>query len=85
MGAIAWLLNSIIKLAWIVLIARVVFSWLNPHPRHPLARDAVRLVYRLTDPPLERIRAAVPALVTGGLDLSPIVLFLALGFVDRLV
>jgi YggT family protein len=69
---------------WIV-VARAVLSWVNPDPYNPI----VRFIYNATEPVLARIRALIP-MNFGGIDLSPIVVFLGVIFlrvflVDSLV
>jgi YggT family protein len=63
---------------WIVLAA-VVVSWMRLDPKHP----AVSLLARLTEPALAPIRRVLPPL--GGLDLSPLVLIVALQLLRRLL
>jgi YggT family protein len=75
-------LTSILDLAltvymWII-IARAVLSWVNPDPYNPI----VRFLYNITEPVLSWVRRRIP-LVFGGLDLSPIVVLLAIIFVQR--
>jgi YggT family protein len=75
-------LTSILDLAltvymWII-IARAVLSWVNPDPYNPI----VRFLYNITEPVLGWVRRRVP-LVFGGLDLSPILVLLAIIFVQR--
>ena len=69
---------------WIV-VARAVLSWVSPDPYNPI----VRFIYNVTEPVLARIRGLIP-MNFGGLDLSPIVVFLGVIFlrvflVDTLV
>lgn len=69
---------------WIV-VARAVLSWVSPDPYNPI----VRFIYNVTEPVLARIRALIP-MNFGGIDLSPIVVFLGVIFlrvflVDSLV
>ena len=63
-----------------VLIAMIVFSWLHAfgvvNPRNQAVATIGDLLYRLTEPVLRPIRRFMPNL--GGLDLSPIVVFLAI-------
>ena len=59
---------------WIV-IARAVLSWVNPDPFNPI----VRFIHNVTEPVLSPIRTKLPVNF-GGLDLSPIVVFLAIIF-----
>jgi YggT family protein len=69
---------TLIDLYSLVVLAAVVMSWIRVDPRHQLAR----IVYRLTEPVLEPIRRVLPS--AGGLDLSPLVLLIALRVLRRL-
>jgi len=75
-------LTSILDLAltvymWII-IARALLSWVNPDPYNPI----VRFLYNITEPVLGWVRRRVP-LIFGGLDLSPILVLLAIVFLQR--
>ncbi|MEJ5357514.1 MAG: YggT family protein [Desulfobacterales bacterium] len=61
---------------WIV-IARAVLSWVSPDPYNPI----VRFVHNLTEPVLWRIRRRLPV-VFGGVDLAPLVVVLAILFLE---
>lgn len=63
---------------WIIIIAAVV-SWVRPDPYHPI----IRFLYAVTEPVLYRVRRAMPFLMMGGFDLSPIVVILALQFIGQ--
>ncbi|MBI4083591.1 MAG: YggT family protein [Candidatus Lambdaproteobacteria bacterium] len=63
----------------LLLIVRVVLSWVSPLPTNELAR----WVYRLTDPVLAPVRAVLPSL--GGLDFSPLVALIAIQVLERLL
>jgi YggT family protein len=60
---------------WIV-IGRAVISWVNADPNNPI----VRFLVQVTDPILLRIRRVVPSM--GGIDLSPMILILAIVFLQ---
>jgi YggT family protein len=75
--------HAVFQLAWFVLLARIVLSWVRPNPPPGIARSLVSAVYAVTDPVLDRARRLLPFLVVQGLDLTPIAVFLALGFADR--
>jgi YggT family protein len=62
---------------WIV-IARAIVSWVNPDPYNPI----VRFLYSVTEPVLYRIRRLFP-LYAGGIDFSPIIVFVAIIFLQR--
>jgi YggT family protein len=64
---------------WII-IARAVLSWVNPDPYNPI----VRFIHNLTEPVLYQVRRRLPV-VFGGIDLAPVVVMLAILFLDHLV
>lgn len=74
---VSWLLTIY---TWVV-IAAVLITWVNPDPWNPI----VRFLRRVTEPVFARIRRWLPFVVIGGLDLSPLVLLLAIQLVDRVV
>jgi YggT family protein len=57
---------------WLILI-RALVSWVNPDPYNTI----VQFLYRTTEPVLQPIRRVLPQM---GLDLSPIIAFLAIIF-----
>jgi YggT family protein len=59
---------------WVV-VARAILSWVSPDPFNPI----VRFIHSVTEPVLYPIRTRLP-IHFGGLDLSPIVVFLAIIF-----
>ncbi len=63
----------------IIIIIRVLLSWIRHNPYNPL----IRFVYQITEPPLRWIRRYVPTL--GGLDLSPLILILVVYIMERIL
>lgn len=92
MGAIASILILLLWLFVIVILVRVVFSWVNPYPTrygrtgYGRRSSGVRgilatvsdLVYRITEPVLAPVRRWVPPV--SGMDLSPLVVTVACYF-----
>ncbi|HZV20411.1 MAG TPA: YggT family protein [Hyphomicrobiales bacterium] len=82
-GFIAWLIDLYI---WVIIIAAVM-SWLIAFDVVNRRNRAVYMIYdalyRLTDPALRPIRKRLPDL--GGLDISPLILILALIFLRNVV
>lgn len=76
-GAVASILNTLLTLYMYVIIARAIISWVNPDPYNPI----VRFLIRATDPVLYRVRRILPS--TGGLDLSPLIVLLAIFFLQK--
>ena len=61
-----------------IFIGRVIVSWVNADDHNPI----VRFLYAVTEPVLEPVRRRMPAFVAG-FDLSPIVVWLAIIFLQR--
>ncbi len=74
--AIAKLLNFVLSAYIWVIIGRAVISWVNADPYNPI----VRFLVQATEPLLARIRRVLP--IMGGLDLSPMLLILAIIFLQ---
>ena len=87
LGPLLDLVSVVISLYIWVLIISVVMSWLI---NFNVVNTSNRLVYRLaeflyniTEPALRRIRRVMPHF--GGIDISPVVLILALWFVQNVL
>src|SRR5437660_11820159 len=76
--ALARLLELVINAYIWIIIARAIISWVNPDPHNPI----VRFLYRVTEPVLRPVRYRMPTLAMG-LDLSPMVVILALYFLKE--
>jgi YggT family protein len=76
--AVALVLDYVLWAYMWIIIARVVISWVNADPYNPI----VRFVYNATEPVLERVRRVLPVFA-GGLDLSPLVVWIAIIFLER--
>ena len=72
-------MGILVLLAWLLIVARVVVSWVDPGGRHPASRSVILW----TEPFLAPIRRFLPPL--GGLDFAPLLLLLVLGAVLRVV
>lgn len=73
-------IDLVLELYEYVLIAMIIFSWLHAfgvvNSRNPAVTAIGDVLFRLTEPVLRPIRRVLPNF--GGLDLSPIVVFLAI-------
>ena len=87
LNVLLWVFDTVVGLYIIVVILAVVVSWLvafgvlNIH--NPLARTVIRALDALTEPVFRQIRRVIPAL--GGLDLSPLIVLIALQALRMLV
>jgi YggT family protein len=75
--AVGKVLDIILTIYMYIIIARAVISWVNPDPYNPI----VSILYRITEPVLFQIRKRLPAM--GGLDLSPLIVLLAIFFFQK--
>ena len=87
MKSILILFDNIITLYVWVLIINAVISWLVAfnilNTSNRFVYSVLDVSYKLTDPPLNFIRRYLPNL--GSIDISPVVLILALMFLRNLV
>jgi len=74
---IGWLLD----LYSYVIIAAALISWVSPDPRNPI----VRFLHQVTEPVLAPVRRLLPPWKTGGLDISPVIVLVAIQFVERVI
>jgi YggT family protein len=87
MNPFIWLILTVLDIYFWIIIATVIVSWLIAfnviNGANPYVRQAVFALRRLTEPLLGPIRRFLPDL--GGIDISPIVLLIALSFVRYLI
>jgi YggT family protein len=76
------ILREVLQLYLYALFARIILSWFPISGQSPLA-SVYRFLYTITEPVLAPIRRLIPPIGMGGmgLDLSPIVVLIALEFV----
>ena len=78
--AIAKVIDIALSIFMWIVIARAVLSWVSPDPYNPI----VRFIHRVTEPVLYQIRKRIPVSF-GGIDFSPIIVFLAIIFLKQFV
>jgi YggT family protein len=71
--------SQVLDLLFFAILASIVLSWLAPQTKHPGAY----LLHQLTEPVMAPVRRMLPNL--GGLDFSPILVFIMINLVDMLV
>lgn len=72
-------LHYLITIYLLIIVARAIISWVNPDPYNPL----VQFLYKATEPVLRYARRILP--IMSGIDLSPIIVMVALFFIDQVV
>jgi YggT family protein len=75
--ALASLVHLVLQAYFWIIIARAILSWVSPDPFNPI----VRVLHRVTEPILRPVRRRLPTSQMG-LDLSPMVVILAIYFLD---
>ena len=77
----------IISIAWFLVIASAIFSWLYAfnviNANNQVIATIGRSLYQLTEPIYRPIRRILPNL--GGIDVSPIILLLIIFFIQRVI
>ena len=76
-GFLGWLLGLY---SWVI-IAAALITWVSPAPRNPV----VMFLRQVTEPVLAPVRRFLPPWKTGGLDFSPLIVILAIQFVERVI
>lgn len=69
----------VIRIFWWSILIVIIAGWIAPGTYHP----ALALLNQITEPLLAPARRLLPSL--GGLDFSPIIVFLILGVIERIL
>ncbi|RKX58242.1 MAG: YggT family protein [Thermodesulfobacteriota bacterium] len=80
MHSIATIVDIVLNLYMWILIARAILSWVNPDPYNPI----VRFLYNITEPLMCRVQRILP-LQFGGMDLTPMVIIIAIIFLRSFI
>lgn len=78
LGAVVGIINVLLTMYFWVVVISALMSWVRPDPYHP----AVRFLRAATEPVFFRIRRAIPFVMIGGFDLSPVVVLLFIQFLQ---
>ncbi|MCG8565576.1 MAG: YggT family protein [Desulfobacterales bacterium] len=78
--AIAVVLDYALNLYMWIVVAGAVLSWVNPDPYNPI----VRFINSATEPVFYQIRKRLPVSF-GGIDISPVLVILAIVFLQTFV
>jgi YggT family protein len=77
--ALIQLVQTLFETYTFILLARVLITWFQVDPYNPI----IRVLFQLTEPLLAPIRRLLPQ--TGMMDFSPIVAFIVITVVERIV
>ncbi len=78
--AVAVVLDYALNLYMWIVVAGAVLSWVSPDPYNPI----VRFINSATQPVFYQIRKRLPV-AFGGIDISPVIVILAIVFLQRFV
>ena len=85
--AILQVLNFILSIVWWIFLVMIIMSWLISfnviNTRNQFVATIWRVVNQITEPILKPIRRVVPSV--GGLDLSPLIVFIIIIFLQALI
>ena len=87
MRALLDVIMLVLQLYWYIVLAMIIMSWLISfnvvNTRNQFLAQVWRLLNQLTDPILRPIRRRLPNF--SGLDLSPLVLFVIIYFIQQII
>jgi len=78
-AAVLQVIMLCIRIFWWSILIGIIAGWIAPGNDHP----ALALVHQITEPLLAPARRLLPPM--GGLDFSPIIVFLVLGLLERML
>ena len=85
--AILQTLNFILNIVWWIFLIMIIMSWLISfnviNTRNQFVASVWRVLNQITEPILKPIRRIVPPV--GGLDLSPLIVFVIIFFLQNLI
>lgn len=76
------IISLLLQLYSFIMLARVLLSWF---PNIDRSNPLIQLLFDLTEPVLRPIRQAIPPERTGMIDLSPLIVFLVINVIQRVV
>lgn len=74
--ALAKILDIVLTVYYWLILIRALLSWVSPDPFNPV----VQFLYKLTEPVLARVRRILPTSFGFGIDISSLIVFLAIIF-----
>ena len=76
--AVVTVLDILLNVYMWIIVARAIISWVSPNPHNPI----VHFLYMATEPVLRYARRVIPP-IGGTLDLSPILVLVAIVFLRQ--
>lgn len=81
------IVNTLFDVFYWLLIARIIFSWVQVSPANRTLYDIRAVIFNITEFYLRPFRKIIPPIGGGGgyIDISPIIGFIALNFIRSIV
>ncbi len=76
--AVVTVIDIVLNVYMWIIVARAIISWVSPNPYNPI----VNFLYQATEPVLRYARRIIPP-IGGSLDLSPILVLVAIVFLKQ--
>jgi YggT family protein len=83
MTILATIISLLLNALYILILARIIFSFIRVSPYHPIWGPIFRFVYETTEPLLAPIRNLLPPM--GGLDFSPLIVLILARLLGQLI
>jgi YggT family protein len=83
MTILATIISLLLNALYILILARIIFSFIQVSPYHPTWGPIFRFVYETTEPLLAPIRNLLPPM--GGLDFSPLIVLILARLLGQLI
>ena len=83
MTILVTIISVLFNALYILILARIIFSFIRVSPYHPTWGPIMRFVFETTEPLLAPVRNLLPPM--GGLDFSPMIVLIVASFLRRLL
>jgi len=77
------IINLLFNAFYLLILARIIFSFLRVSPYHPTWGPIMRFVYDVTEPIMAPVRRILPPM--SGLDFSPMIVLILAGVVRQIL
>ena len=82
MGIVS-IINLLFNIFYLLILARIIFSFIRVSPYHPTWGPIQRTIYELTEPIMAPVRRILPPM--GGLDFSPMLVLILAGVLRQIL
>ncbi len=80
---LAQIINLLFNIFYLLILARIVLSFLRVSPYHPTWGPIMRFIYDVTEPVMAPVRRILPPM--SGLDFSPMIVLILAGMIRQIL